>query len=604
MIDIFAGTSGPHDASIALVGESYGSEEAAAGRPFVGSAGRVLDEMLADVGIRRDDCFVTNVVNERPPANDMQQFFESGDATLGGLRPGPKVLAGLDSLYAQLDEVKPRVIVALGSYALWALTRHAGSAADGPRPRVPTGILDWRGSQVFRLDHGVRGRGSHIGAGSDTDIPVLPVAHPAAILRDWALRIPAVWDLRTRIPLALARTWRVENRVGGAPQLKSLVDFTEATTALHALIAAADVRKSGGKPPLELVCDIQTWKAYLITCVGIAPHDGLAYSLPFVRLGSQKGTIASFWSVSEEVALLRLLAQLIRHSHVRWIGQNFLYDRSFLWDWFRVDPPVVWDTLVAQNLLFPGTQKDLGYLSSLYCRHHRFWKRDSRDWTDDVGGEGLETHLRYNAEDCIRTFEIYLGQKRALAEIEPDGSRLALWEDELDAIDFAWEMQRRGMRVNQTARGDLAMRLMEARSALAVWLEAVVPQALLDAEGVTPVSGTRWFASPRQTAALLYEVLGLRLQRNRKSGAVSTDDEAIGSLKEAHPRVAGLFEALLEYRSLGVLFSTFVEAKLEPSGRFSPSFNPAGTSTFRFSSSKNPFKRAGNAQNIPQGEDE
>ena len=600
MSDIWAGTSGPKDAAIAIVGESFGKEEAEVGRPFVGPAGGVLDGMLGEAGIDRKSCFVTNVVSARPTGNDMAEFFEPGDATLAGLRPGAVALAGLAALYAQLDTIKPKIVLAFGNYALWALTHHAGSAADGPRARVPNGILDWRGSQVYCVRDGLE-RSAVVGAGVDSDRPVLPLVHPAAILRDWTLRSVTVADLRRRVPLALGRRWAAADRQP-VLDLQALTSFEQADAVLGALLFRADKAAAAGQL-VELVCDIETARASLITCIGIAPSPDLAYSLPFVRLTGTKA-MASFWTAAQEAWLLKQLGKLLSHAAVRWIGQNFLYDRAFLWEWFRIEPKVSWDTLSGQNLLLPGTPKDLGYLASLYCKHYRFWKRDSRDWTEDAA-VGLETHLRYNAEDCARTFEVAVEQRKALAHLDAaEGGRLRLWPIEASKIELAWEMQKRGMRVDQARRTALATDLIDARGSLAGWLESVVPQALLDAEGVTPKSGTRWFASPRQTAVLLYEVLGLRLQRNRKTGSVSTDDEAVGALKGLYPRLAGLFAALLEYRSLGVLFGTFIEAKLEADGRFRAAFNPAGTATFRFSSSKNPFKRGGNFQNIPSGDEE
>lgn len=606
MTDIWRGTSGPRDAAIAIIGESWGAEERDAGRPFVGTAGRILDGLLAETGIDRASCFLTNVVNERPPGNDLQQWFGTEKPTLAGLAPGPQVLAGLTALNTQLDAVRPSVVLAFGNYALWALTRHAGSAADGPRPRTPSGILEWRGSQVYRVN--ATTRTTVVGSGTDSETPVLPLVHPAAIARDWALRWPTAHDLRTRVPLALSGRWARAER---DPPYRFVcgTNFEEVRLVLAHWLERADAGASTQSAlPFELACDIETWKASLITCIGIAEDADSALSIPLVKLdGARKHAIESFWQAAEEAELTRLLGRLLSHPAVGWIGQNFLYDRAFLWDWWRVEPRLAWDTLVAQNLLLPGTQKDLGYLSSLYCRHHRFWKRDARDWTDDTAGEGLETHLLYNAEDTARTFEIAIAQRRALAEIQPDlavyGSpgRLRLWPDELEKIGLAWEMQRRGIAVATEKRSVLAMQLIEARAALAAWLETLVPQAVCE---LTPASGTCWYDSPRQTMWLLFELFGLRPQRNRKTGALSSDDEAIAALRELYPRLGAMFEALLEYRSLGILFTTFVEAKLESDGKLRAAFNPAGTKTFRFSSSKNPFKRGGNMTNIPAGDEE
>ena len=60
---------GSPSAEVMLVGEAPGASEDELGRPFVGRAGRLLDELLAAAGLRRDEVYVTNVVKARPPGN-------------------------------------------------------------------------------------------------------------------------------------------------------------------------------------------------------------------------------------------------------------------------------------------------------------------------------------------------------------------------------------------------------------------------------------------------------------------------------------------------------------------------------------------------------
>ena len=62
-------TSGPLDAQIAIVGEAWGSDEAVAQKPFVGLSGMELTRLLADAGIDRDKCFLSNLGARRPVVN-------------------------------------------------------------------------------------------------------------------------------------------------------------------------------------------------------------------------------------------------------------------------------------------------------------------------------------------------------------------------------------------------------------------------------------------------------------------------------------------------------------------------------------------------------
>src|SRR5438477_12690555 len=60
---------GSHDAEIVFIGEAPGKNEAKTGRPFIGAAGKILNQMLEEIGIKREDVYITNIVKDRPPQN-------------------------------------------------------------------------------------------------------------------------------------------------------------------------------------------------------------------------------------------------------------------------------------------------------------------------------------------------------------------------------------------------------------------------------------------------------------------------------------------------------------------------------------------------------
>ena len=95
---------GDAEAGVVLVGEAPGAGEDRSGRPFVGPAGKLLDQLLGAAGLQREDVFITNVVKARPPGNRDPRADE--------------VAHHLPWLEAQLDVVRPRVIVPLGRHAL------------------------------------------------------------------------------------------------------------------------------------------------------------------------------------------------------------------------------------------------------------------------------------------------------------------------------------------------------------------------------------------------------------------------------------------------------------------------------------------------------
>ena len=87
-----------------FVGEAPGQKEAETGRPFVGAAGKMLDELLAGIGLKREDVFISNIINDRPPQNR---------------DPQPAEIALYSPVLAQLIRIiKPNVVATLGRFSM------------------------------------------------------------------------------------------------------------------------------------------------------------------------------------------------------------------------------------------------------------------------------------------------------------------------------------------------------------------------------------------------------------------------------------------------------------------------------------------------------
>lgn len=95
---------GPATAEILFIGEAPGYHEDRQGRPFVGASGRLLERLLADIGLKREDVFITNVVKCRPPGNR---------------DPLPEEIQACQPwLQQQIDLIDPLVIVTLGRFSM------------------------------------------------------------------------------------------------------------------------------------------------------------------------------------------------------------------------------------------------------------------------------------------------------------------------------------------------------------------------------------------------------------------------------------------------------------------------------------------------------
>ena len=135
--------AGNADADLMFVGEAPGAEEDRQGLPFVGRAGQLLNQMLEEIGLARDDVFIANVLKSRPPGNrdplpDEKQKCEPW-------------------LFKQIELIRPKVVATLGNFATKLLRDD------------PTGITRLHGRPEER----------RIG---DLDLVLYPLFHPAAAL--------------------------------------------------------------------------------------------------------------------------------------------------------------------------------------------------------------------------------------------------------------------------------------------------------------------------------------------------------------------------------------------------------------------------------------
>jgi uracil-DNA glycosylase family 4 len=141
---------GSATAQVMLVGEAPGAKEDESGRPFVGGAGKLLDRLLGEAGLAREDVFITNVVKARPPGNRDPKADE--------------VAHHLPWLEAQIEAIRPKLLVPLGRHALLRF------APDAKITQVHGRVVERDGRRLF------------------------PMYHPAAALRNPRLRATLTED--------------------------------------------------------------------------------------------------------------------------------------------------------------------------------------------------------------------------------------------------------------------------------------------------------------------------------------------------------------------------------------------------------------------------
>lgn len=150
---------GPQDAAIMFIGEAPGWHEDQQGRPFVGPAGQFLEQLIASIGMQRDQVVIANVIKCRPPENR---------------DPLPdEILACRPWLQRQIELISPRIIVTLGRYAM---------------------AMFFPGKSIGKI-HGIPEKRE--------DIIYFPMYHPAAALHQQSLRRTIEADM-LKIPSFLA----------------------------------------------------------------------------------------------------------------------------------------------------------------------------------------------------------------------------------------------------------------------------------------------------------------------------------------------------------------------------------------------------------------
>lgn len=541
--------TGPAPARIMIVGEAPGDQEVREGAPFVGSSGMELSKMLQEAGVMRSQCFLTNVIRVKPPGGDVNVFFsqKKSDVTPQHMSVRDKMVLqpvtdGIALLKQEIDLVQPNVIIALGNVAMWALTGKWG-------------ITSWRGSQLeCDLPHNV-GR----------PVKVLAAYSPTMILRQWNWRQIMVHDLK--------RAARESHSPAvSRPDYRFLIrpNFDQARSYLRVLLEL--VR---GKPT-PLAVDIET-RAGHIACIGIGWSKSEALCVPLMCAERTIG----YWEEEEEAQLMYLMYQLLTHPNCQVLGQNFSYDAQYFFRHLMFVPNLVRDTMLAQHVCFSNMQKGLDFLSSMYCEHHTYWKDDGKTWDANTGEDQL---WYYNCEDCVKTFEVDIVEQQNV-----DAMGLRKVHDFQQAL--FWPVLRtmnKGLRVDTSRRDAFAMELMDEIAKREQWL--------IDLLGF-PVN----IKSSPQMKELFYGVLQQKPVVDRKTGSITTNDEALGKIADREPILRPLVKKVQELRSLGVFLSTFIRAPLDSDGRMRCSFNIAGTETYRFSSKENAFGTGLNLQNIPKG---
>lgn len=343
------GTGSP-SSQICIIAEFPGETEIALKQPLVGNSGRYLWTELGKIGVKREQCYVTNVIKRRTTAED-----NKNDKSPVPAEEMRKWNAVLMQELSQLSNV--RYIILLGNVALKSVTGHSG-------------IKKWRGSVLnFTSEMGFKRDGQ-----------ILISYNPAFVMRDPTVEIHFKIDMR-RLSRVLNGTYKpYEIRAHINPTKRMALDYIRAIRS-DGIPCATDIETSGNET----------------ACIGLANsnHEGMC-----INFRDEKNT--SRYDVADESAIRLAIQELFLDPRVKMVAQNGNFDSYWLRYKDRIVLPIWYDTLLAHHTLYPALPHSLAFLTTAYTEHP-YYKDEKDDWRA-VGS--MDGYWEYNVKDCCITRKV------------------------------------------------------------------------------------------------------------------------------------------------------------------------------------------------------
>lgn len=533
------------NAPTCVVGEAPGADEDMAGLPFVGKSGQELDRMLAEAGYFSGDFWLTNPFKLRPPNNDLDRIGELGIP----------VEAYLEQFFEELYAYKPTVIVACGATPLKILCPQVCAKRDG---EAKIGL--WRGSLL-----------------SSHKLPwphyVIPMYHPAFILREWSERQIAVFCL-ARACEEVAY-FRRNGRLNPLPERQLIVSPTFGD-AVDYLTECLDKK-------LRVSIDIEMWMRRFPYTVAVAKSALSAISFSLVDYESKH--LVRIW---------RLLDSIFGQNPQ--VGQNYL---GFDSHWveaigFTASPRLVEDTMVRHHVLWPEFEHKLQFQTFQYTREP-YYKDEGKFWKPS---EGIDKLMRYNAKDAAVTYEIFERQEEEFAE-RPHLK--AFYENyEMPLARHFFNIEQRGVMVDKDRLEEVRVYIKKELNNGCVAIQNIVGRPVGPDKPTCDALGKDAFnlGSPKQILDV-FKVLKLKVPKTKTPNGwkENTGEEAIQKMfaKTGHP----ILKEILRVRELNKMLGTYINVKLANDILYT-SYVVTGTVTGRRASRTNVFGLGTNLQNQPK----
>ena len=506
---------------IAIIGDFPDEDSISAGVPFSGKVGDKLEAILSACGLSKSSVNLLNLCQHRPADNNFDYIAESSQLS-----------KGIEEVKNYLNSSsRPQLVFLLGQKALEHILR------ESP-------ISDWRSSPIYN---------------STQNILYLPTYHPNSIFR-----IPAnfgyiIHDIRKGLRLK-------EAGYKGQPNY----DFNLNPRGIALEQAIEEILSVPRTECITLDIETKKKEPTSLRCVGFGLSSNKA-----IVLGNN-GT------PDFQQALDRIFTTRQGYTY-----QNGLFDREALrlYSGNTYKLTTDFDTHIASHVLEPELPRDLGFLTQGYTDIPCYWADIT--FSDDVKSSSDKTPfdklLRYNAYDCVATYQIAEAQKIELAEKQ---NLMSLFKYELEMLDVSLHISQAGFAVDVVRLGELRTIVERKLQKCLTYLFILNGQRLIN------------FNSPKQVQALLYDELKLPVQR-KKEGGVTSDDAALVKLighcsaqidkyktestKQEWRNKLAVLKLIQQVRGYEKLVSSYLDIKVSPDNRVRSTWKVGGTETGRWS---------------------
>lgn len=527
------GCGGLFTSQIAVVAEAPGEREEQARQPLIGGSGKLLWDVLRKDGITRNHVYMTNVVKKRLVATAESYKTKKEPITRQELDQWKNIL--LDEL-SYLPNV--RYVVALGNYALWALTGEKG-------------ISNFRGSVIDVEHHG-------------RQYKVICAVNPAAVLREPRQEIVFRMDM--------AKLKRVMEGKFHTPEIKCIIN-----PSYYEALEYLDDMENAGEP---IAYDIESM-ANETACVGFAYKNNEGICINWRSQGQ------NLYTLQQEMQLRLRIQKLVSNPLNKLIAQNANFDMYWMWYKDRIRVHATWfDTMLAHHLLYPSLPHGLGFLTSQYT-DHPYYKDEGKEWREE--GD-IDSFWQYNVKDCCITRIV---SEKLLVELQ---------EQKLDQFFFNHVMKLQPHLVKMTVNGVQCDRELKDAITDRLDGELTEAKLLLNgkASEVTGISDYEFNPnSPTQLSDLFFTKLKLV---GRGTSTDRENRDRILKHPRTTEGAKQLIGQLNGYLEKSKFQSTYAKSTIDIDGRFRCEYKQTGVQSApgRLSSSGTMWGSGLNMQNIPE----